>query len=164
MDHGHCIHWTGLRPGPNGEPARCAAGFIYEQAFGKAPGIFGRLPCIQYNTRPVGKAGTYVPPGWPEVRVEHDRYGQKMIPCGAYIEPSDEQVQQDRRETEASIRKTMAAIAVASQWRVQPKPAKARAEVVPCPICQGRLHLSQSAHNGHVHGQCETPECVSWME
>jgi hypothetical protein len=28
----------------------------------------------------------------------------------------------------------------------------------------GWLHLSQSAYNGHVHGKCETDDCVSWME
>lgn len=30
--------------------------------------------------------------------------------------------------------------------------------------CGGKLHLSQSSYNGHVHGKCETPDCVSWME
>jgi hypothetical protein len=38
-------------------------------------------------------------------------------------------------------------------------------EVVPCPICGGKLHLTiAGAYNGHVHGHCETKECVSWME
>ena len=36
--------------------------------------------------------------------------------------------------------------------------------VVDCPICKGKLHLSQSSYNGHVHGQCETNGCVEWME
>ncbi len=38
------------------------------------------------------------------------------------------------------------------------------AEVVECPACKGRLHLSIAAYNGHVHGRCETDGCVSWME
>lgn len=38
------------------------------------------------------------------------------------------------------------------------------AEVVACPVCGGRLHLTQSAYNGHVHGKCSTPDCVNWME
>ncbi len=37
-------------------------------------------------------------------------------------------------------------------------------EVIECPVCKGRLHLSQSAYNGHVHGCCETNGCVSWMQ
>ena len=38
------------------------------------------------------------------------------------------------------------------------------AEVVECPACKGRLHLSIAASNGHVHGHCESENCVSWME
>lgn len=38
------------------------------------------------------------------------------------------------------------------------------AEVVACPACGGRLHLSIARVNGHVHARCETEDCVSWME
>lgn len=48
-------------------------------------------------------------------------------------------------------------------WREAHK-GKSASEVVECPACKGRLHLSISAYNGHVHGKCETPDCVSWME
>lgn len=37
-------------------------------------------------------------------------------------------------------------------------------ETINCPACGGKLHLSQSSYNGHVHGKCETPDCVAWME
>jgi hypothetical protein len=53
---------------------------------------------------------------------------------------------------------------VVSKWRIKPKPATDRREVIECPKCKGRLHLSQSSYNGHVHGRCETEGCVSWME
>lgn len=33
-----------------------------------------------------------------------------------------------------------------------------------CPICGGVLHYSVASYNGHMHGKCETPHCVSWME
>lgn len=36
--------------------------------------------------------------------------------------------------------------------------------VTECPVCQGGLHVSHAAYNGHVHGRCETAGCVSWME
>lgn len=62
------------------------------------------------------------------------------------------------------LEKTMMAMKVASAWRVHPKPTENRIELVECPVCNGRLHLSQSAYNGHVHGKCETQGCVSWME
>jgi len=64
----------------------------------------------------------------------------------------------------AYMAKALTAITVASKWRVKGKPATNRSEVVECPACKGRLHLSQAAYNGHVHGKCETDGCVSWME
>lgn len=48
-------------------------------------------------------------------------------------------------------------------WRDAHKNQNFR-EIVGCPICEGRLHLSIAAYNGHVHGRCETADCVSWME
>jgi hypothetical protein len=36
--------------------------------------------------------------------------------------------------------------------------------VVECPVCSGKLHMSHAAYNGHVHGQCETKDCLAWME
>ena len=53
---------------------------------------------------------------------------------------------------------------IASEWRVKPKPKSDRREVVECPICKGKLLLSQSAYNGHVWGKCETAGCLTWME
>lgn len=37
-------------------------------------------------------------------------------------------------------------------------------EVIECPKCKGRLHLSIAATNGHVWGKCETEGCLAWME
>jgi len=51
---------------------------------------------------------------------------------------------------------------VVAAWRK--KAPRGKAEVIECPACKGRLHLSQAAYNGHVHGRCETAGCVSWME
>lgn len=48
-------------------------------------------------------------------------------------------------------------------WREAHK-GQSASEVVECPACKGRLHLSIAAYNGHVHGRCETEGCVSWME
>lgn len=51
---------------------------------------------------------------------------------------------------------------VVAQWRA--KPPRGKQEVIECPACKGKLHLSQAASNGHVWGKCETDGCVSWME
>lgn len=61
-----------------------------------------------------------------------------------------------------SFRKMMLAGPVIKAWRN--KSPQGKAEVVECPVCKGRLHLSQSSYNGHVHGHCETADCLSWME
>lgn len=54
---------------------------------------------------------------------------------------------------------------VVSKWRTWTKLNRvSKVEVIECPACKGRLHLSQSSYNGHVHGQCETEGCASWME
>lgn len=54
---------------------------------------------------------------------------------------------------------------VVKAWRTWTKKNRvSKAEVIQCPACAGRLHLSQAAYNGHVHGKCETEGCVSWME
>ena len=37
--------------------------------------------------------------------------------------------------------------------------------IMVCPICKtGMLKYSRAKYNGHVHAQCLTPGCVSWME
>lgn len=63
---------------------------------------------------------------------------------------------------EKSLRKMAVVEPAVSAWRK--KAPIGKQEVIECPACKGRLHLSQSSHNGHVHGRCATPGCVSWME
>lgn len=48
-------------------------------------------------------------------------------------------------------------------WRKKHQ-GKSAQEIIECPKCKGKLHLSIAAYNGHVHGHCETKGCVSWME
>lgn len=74
---------------------------------------------------------------------------------------NDKQMQKDE---DSAVNRLIAGLKVASAWRVKPKPLKDRREVVKCPVCKGKLHLSQSSYNGHVHGKCETKGCLSWME
>ncbi len=51
---------------------------------------------------------------------------------------------------------------VVDEWRK--KEPFGKQEVIECPACKGKLSLSQSSYNGHVHGHCSTKDCVSWME
>lgn len=61
-----------------------------------------------------------------------------------------------------SIRKMTLANPVIVAWRK--KLPMGKQEVIECPVCHGKLHLSQARYNGHVHGRCETEDCLNWME
>lgn len=37
-------------------------------------------------------------------------------------------------------------------------------DTMPCPVCDGTLHFRVAACNGHVHAQCDTDGCLTWME
>lgn len=55
---------------------------------------------------------------------------------------------------------------VVAKWRTWTSTNRvSKFEVIDCPTgCGGKLHLSQSSYNGHVHGKCSTPNCVAWVE
>lgn len=50
-----------------------------------------------------------------------------------------------------------------ADWRKAHKGQSAK-EIVECPACKGKLHLSIASSNGHIWGRCETPGCVQWTE
>lgn len=82
--------------------------------------------------------------------------------CPKWIRRTREQGEKRADEIEASLRRMEVVGPLVAAWRK--KPPCGKSEVVKCPACQGRLHLSQAASNGHVWGKCETSGCVSWME
>ena len=82
--------------------------------------------------------------------------------CPKWIRRTREQGEAQADAWEDVIRKMTIINPVISEWRK--KPPRGKQEVIDCPACKGRLHLSQSSYNGHVHGKCETENCVSWME
>lgn len=148
MEHGTCKHFNGV------QHATCKAGVAYRD--------FQRgIPCVKYIAVSV-RGGTMLRAG--EEPAQREPWEYDGIACERYTEPTDEEVQASDEAYEVRMKKTFAARRVAGKWRVKPKPQEDRAEVVECPVCAGRLHLRQSAYNGHVHGQCETASCVSWME
>jgi hypothetical protein len=82
--------------------------------------------------------------------------------CPKWQRKTREQGEARADAIEASLNRMTVVMPIVSEWRK--KPPKGKAEVIECPMCKGRLHLSQSSYNGHVHGTCETEGCVSWME
>lgn len=152
MSPGTCKHFNGV------QNKVCRRGVAYEVNWPMQP-----KPCIQFIEKSA-RGGTYIRAG--ETPAERKPFpgADRAKPCPFYEAPTTEEVEADRRESDAHFEKAMTAIKVASAWRVKPKPVADRHEAIECPICKGRLHLSQSAYNGHVHGKCETEGCVSWME
>jgi len=63
------------------------------------------------------------------------------------------------------LRMTTVVMPLVNRWRTWSRSNPVgKQEVIECPECKGRLHLSQSSYSGHVRLQCETKDCLSWME
>jgi hypothetical protein len=82
--------------------------------------------------------------------------------CPHWLRRTREQGEKRADAIEKSIRMMEVVMPTVEVWRN--KPPIGKAEVIECPECKGKLHLSQAAYNGHVFAKCETPGCVSWME
>ena len=141
-DHGYaggwCIHYRYNRDLKPGDPDTCEAGVDYASWDG-----------IKYLQRPCFLDRGQSRPGaaiCPQIRRPTE---EEMAAHGEWIE----------RRMDV-MRVVMVGI---GPWREAHR-GKSVVEVVECPACKGRLHLSISAYNGHIHGHCETVGCVSWME
>lgn len=134
----YCQHYT-TKPGPNG--ISCAAGMNLDEIKNvpTGPKDYKWGPCI----------------GGHELTDPHEH-------CPHWIRRTRE-MGEERADRVAEVFRRMELVGpVVAEWRK--KPPRGKAEVIECPACKGRLHLSQAACNGHVHGKCETAGCVSWME
>lgn len=131
-----CVHYDGMAA-VRGLDSTCKAGVRYHDV----GATMKERPCLD------GHLGT-----------------ERRPRCPKWERTSEETAAKESDESDAAFERVLVALKVASAWRVKPKPKQDRRETVECPICKGKLHLSQSSYNGHVHGTCETPKCVSWME
>lgn len=82
--------------------------------------------------------------------------------CPKWLRVTREAAEKRADDIERSMRKLTIAGPFISAWRK--KQPLGKAEVVECPVCKGRLYLTQSAYNGHVHAKCQTPDCISFIE
>lgn len=138
MNPGSCIHFTGV------QHKKCKLGYVYDS-------LTKPLPCMRSYTV-----------HWPK-----ERRGQqepcKHTDCKDYLAPTPEQLAEDEKRIKAAMDRMLRVNAGIAEWRKAHK-GKSAQNVIECPECKGRLHLSIAAYNGHVHGRCETAGCVSWME
>ena len=86
-----------------------------------------------------------------------------IVSCSKYQEETEEEIAAKEREIEALLERHRKAEEVVRAFRVKYK-NKSGQETVKCPVCEGKLHLSIAAYNGHVWGKCETKDCLAWME
>jgi hypothetical protein len=148
---------------------------------GQAPGW-----CVHYGfDRSQGKAVCAVgldPKRWLEDFKANKAEGQSYINyCPCYLtdagesQPDAQECQQLRRPTpeemaahkaarQRQFENHMKVSALVVEWRQKHK-GQRFGEHVDCPACGGKGSLGLSiAGRDHVHGECKTEGCVSWME
>lgn len=134
---GKCVHFNGF------QNAACDAGIAYKSVEKPAPDGKGKnFPC------------------WAE------RTGQTT--CAKLEFPTAEQIAADDAKWKIRFEGTMNARAaivehLGGPWK---KGMGGGIGVIDCPVCKVKdaLHFSRAGYNGHIHANCQTPECVSWME
>lgn len=160
-DMKYCQHYdpSGITMIGGKEPhGHCKAGVNYLDQFGRAPkddkeysyingryyesaGIFTRICCTDGGKR---------------------SEEEQRAKCPKWERRTREQGEARADDIDRAMNRMRVIMPVVSEWRK--KPPRGKQEVIECPVCKGRLHLSQSSYNGHVHGKCETKGCASWME
>lgn len=83
--------------------------------------------------------------------------------CDRFLAPTAEEIAADEAIHKQHMDRMALVFAAVAPIRKEQK-GKNWHGVITCPACGGRLHLSHAAYNGHIHGRCETKDCVSWME
>ena len=133
-----CKHLSREDTGGIGLDYVCAVGVDIKAHVGDSPGWATRLPCRYFE-------------------------GGCPVSCKQFESIGIAEVVKGDQQMDAAIAKTLAAMAVVPAIKKEHK-GKDWHGVVECPVCRGSLYVSHAAYNGHVHGNCETPDCVSWME
>jgi hypothetical protein len=149
MQTGRCKHFNGI------QNDTCKAGVLYESVTPdpQAPGMALRMPCDDWSKRKTLSKPT------PAQQEQMTKRGT----CPKYEEPSAEELKawEDKLKVYGeNMNKVFTALA---SIRKDQKGKNWRG-VIECPACKGKLHLTHSAYNGHMHGRCETEGCVAWME
>jgi hypothetical protein len=90
-----------------------------------------------------------------------DKPGQR-VHCEHFTAPTAGEVALHEQWEEEHRKLLIAAMLGIAPWREMHK-GQRHEEIIACPACQGRLHLSAKP-KGQVTGRCETQGCVSWNE
>lgn len=140
-----CTHYNGLSgPGlKNDEATRCCkAGIVYLTVKSQAPDRtgFGSYPCFREG---------------------------EGVPCSKRHFPTAEEVEAEVAEHDAHWEKLKAGMLACQEDAKKHgyKKGSGGRGSIPCPACgTGELFYSVAGYNGHMHGKCSTPDCLSWMQ
>ena len=135
-----CVHYRGISDRKGGFVDSCHAGVSYSAWRTKE--TRPHQPCF------LDKSGNSKP---------------NALPCEKLRRPTPDEIAANEKSWERRKNNLVAALTVIAPWRKANK-GKSASDVIECPICKGRLHLAIAASNGHVHANCDTAGCVSWME
>jgi len=142
---------------------------------------FDRNYCEHYAPKPGNISSDYCALGCgstDRMKIARESGEPSMAPCiGGHHTPnvldlcpkwerrSIERAEKHADAIDAALARMEIVMPVVAKWRTwTSKNRVSKQGVIECPKCQGKLHLHQSSYNGHVHGQCETPDCVSWTD
>ena len=89
--------------------------------------------------------------------------GMKPMNCASFDPVTAKESAEDDEEIQRTIARFMTAGAVIAEVKKEHK-GRNWTGTKDCPVCGGKLHMSHAACNGHVHGRCETDDCLAWME
>lgn len=132
---GWCIHYLGISDGKGGWRAACEKGIEYKTFDPRS-----RQPCF------LTKAGESKP---------------DALPCQHLRRPTPEEIAEHEEWVEARMTMTGQAM---KRCRDHAAGKRGVNGVVECPQCKGKLHYSIAGSNGHLWGNCETADCLSWMQ
>jgi hypothetical protein len=99
-------------------------------------GVAQRMPCIKRNP-------------------------DQMI-CDFYAEPTEKEIEEDNAWIDKAIQNIKIAMPLIS--KIKEEYPDGGIGTKDCPVCGDKFHFSVAACNGHVHGKCETDDCLSFME
>ena len=91
------------------------------------------------------------------------RKGEKPFVCEKVEWPTDAYIQAEIAMWDRENKKVGAGLKAVEPIRKEHKGKNWRG-IIECPLCKGKLHVSHAGSNNHVHGRCETPDCLAWIE
>lgn len=138
----------------------CDAGVDYRSVTTEPDRIEGsayRKPCVRWDKWHGSKGQIGL--DRPETIEEWNKRGH----CNKYTEPTKEEIEAFESEMQKAHDRFMLALNLIAKVKKEHK-GKSWKGVEVCPACNGKLHMTHAAYNGHVWGKCETEGCLAWME